>query len=65
MDGMSVGQVSKQTYAGLTLSIKQATKANTIKLGLDIHADSVSVVRQIDGALPHQSEHVRIAGCPR
>lgn len=37
-------------------SIKQAPKANTIKLGLDIHADSVSVVKQIDGALPQPAQ---------
>lgn len=29
-----------------------AQKASAIKLGLDIHADSVSVARQVDGALP-------------
>jgi transposase len=31
-------------------------KASTIKLGLDVHADSVSVVRQIDGALPQPAQ---------
>jgi len=34
----------------------EAPKASTIKLGLDVHADSVSVVRQIDGASPQPAQ---------
>jgi len=37
-------------------SVQSAQKASVIKLGLDIHADSVSVVRQIDGALPQPAQ---------
>ena len=32
---------------------EQVKKASIIKLGLDVHADSVSVARQVDGAVPH------------
>ena len=31
---------------------EQIKKASIIKLGLDVHADSVSVARQVDGAVP-------------
>jgi len=33
-----------------------AIKANTIKLGIDVHADSYSVVRQMDGATPQPAQ---------
>jgi transposase len=37
-------------------SIQAVQKASVIKLGLDIHADSVCVVRQIEGALPQPAQ---------
>jgi transposase len=36
--------------------VEEPQKSSVIKLGLDVHADSVSVVRQIDGALPQPAQ---------
>ena len=45
-----------------TLSSKTAPKAKLIKLGIDVHADSYRVVRQIDNATPQPAQKYTPAG---
>jgi transposase len=48
--------MKKPTNTRKEVCKEQAQKASVIKLGLDVHADSVSVVRQIDGAVPQPAQ---------
>jgi transposase len=45
-----------------TLSSKTALKAKLIKLGIDVHADSYRVVRQVDNATPQPAQKFTPAG---
>jgi len=45
-----------------TSSTKTAAKAKLIKLGLDVHADSYRVVRQVDNATPQPAQKFTPAG---
>jgi transposase len=45
-----------------TCSTKTAAKAKLIKLGIDVHADSYRVVRQVDNATPQPAQKFTPAG---
>ena len=45
-----------------TSSSQTAAKAKLIKLGIDVHADSYRVVRQIDNATPQPAQKFTPAG---
>ena len=49
-------KTSSVTNTHATSSSKPEAKAKLIKLGLDIHADSYRVVRQIDNATPQPAQ---------
>ncbi len=46
----------KKHHTQQTIEQTQKIKANPIKLGIDVHADSYRVVRQIDGATPQPAQ---------
>src|SRR5579864_7508721 len=50
--------MKKQTNTNThpTTSTQNSAKAKTIKLGIDVHADSYRVVRQVDHATPQPAQ---------
>ncbi|MBI3887079.1 MAG: hypothetical protein HY302_15330, partial [Opitutae bacterium] len=50
--------MSKTNQANVTKRLNRLveTKAETIKLGMDLHARDVVVCVQLDGALPHRPQ---------
>src|SRR5215471_14550874 len=44
------------TNTHLTTTTQNAVKAKSIKLGIDVHADSYRVVRQLDHATPQPAQ---------